>query len=88
MSPKEIAELCGLSARAVYRAIARGELRASKICGRLRSRVLDVEDWIERNVVEPVPTSKQLPPNGWAAPESRGSLRRLLRSQERAGYEH
>src|SRR5438552_1995074 len=32
-SPKEIATLCDLSPRAIYRAISRGELRASRLCG-------------------------------------------------------
>jgi excisionase family DNA binding protein len=79
-SPKEIAILCGLSPRAIYRAISRGELRASRLCGRLRCRTVDVEEWIERNLVEPVPTLKQLPPDGRSAPEGRGSLRGMLRA--------
>jgi excisionase family DNA binding protein len=79
-SPKEIAGLCGLSPRAIYRAISRGELPASRLCGRLRCRTVDVEKWIERNLVEPVPTLKQLPPDGRAAPEGRGSLRQMLRA--------
>jgi excisionase family DNA binding protein len=79
-SPKEIAGLCGLSPRAIYRAIGRGELRASRLCGRLRCRTVDVEEWIESNLVEPVPTLKQLPPNGRGAPGGRGSLRGMLRA--------
>ena len=38
LSPEEVARTCGLSRRAVYRAIARGELRAARLCNRLRVR--------------------------------------------------
>jgi hypothetical protein len=44
--------------------------------------MVDVEEWIERNQVEPVPTLKQLPPHGRAAPSGRGSLRRMLHAAE------
>lgn len=81
-SPKEIARLCGLSPRAIYRAISRGELRATRLCGRLRCRTADVEEWIERNLVEPVPTLKQLAVNDRPAPQDRGSLRCMMRSRE------
>jgi excisionase family DNA binding protein len=81
-SPKEIASLCGLSPRAIYRAISRGELRASRLCGRLRCRTVDVEEWIERSLVEPVPTLEQLAVNDRPAPQDRGSLRRMMRSKE------
>ena len=79
-SPNEIASLCGLSPRAIYRAIGRGELRASRLCGRLRCRTVDVEEWIERNLVKPAPILKQLRRNGRSASADRGSLRRMLRS--------
>jgi excisionase family DNA binding protein len=79
-SPKEIAGLCGLSPRAIYRAISRGELRATRLCGRLRCRTVDVEKWIERNLVEPVPTLKQPPLDGGAVGGGRGSLRQMLRA--------
>jgi excisionase family DNA binding protein len=81
-SPKEIASLCGLSLRAIYRAISRGELRATRLCGRLRCRTVDVEAWIERGLVEAVSTSQQLPVNGRSAAPGRGSLRRMLQSRE------
>jgi excisionase family DNA binding protein len=81
-SPKEIASLCGLSPRAIYRAISRGELRASRLCGRLRCRTVDVEEWIARSLVELVPTSQQPPVNGRSAAAGRGSLNRMLRSRE------
>jgi hypothetical protein len=36
--------MCGLSPRAVYRAIERGELVASRLCSRLRIRPEDVAE--------------------------------------------
>jgi len=51
LSPEDVARQCGLSRKAVYRAIERGELRASRLCSRLRLRAEDVEAWIEANAV-------------------------------------
>ena len=79
-SPKEIAQLCGLSTRAIYRAIARGELRATRLCGRLRCHSADVEHWIDGNRVEPVSNLKQLPELRQLDGLERGSLRRMLRA--------
>lgn len=53
LSPEEIARACGLSRRAVYRAIARGELRASRLCNRLRVRPAELEKWIETGTRAP-----------------------------------
>ena len=47
----EVAEATGLSSNAVYRAIAAGELRASKLRGRLRVQNADLDLWIDSNVV-------------------------------------
>jgi excisionase family DNA binding protein len=47
----DVAEITGLSPNAVYRAIAAGELRASKLRGRLRVQLADLDAWIESNVV-------------------------------------
>lgn len=47
----EVAEATGLSTNAVYRAIAAGELRASKLRGRLRVQLGDLDAWIDSNVV-------------------------------------
>ncbi len=49
LTPDDVAALCGLSRKAVYRAIERGELRASKLCSRLRIRSEDLDLWIEAN---------------------------------------
>ncbi len=57
-SPAEVAAAFGLSRRAIYHAIARGELRAARVCG--GSRLLVTADealaWVERNVQEPRPS--------------------------------
>lgn len=46
LSPEDVARVCGLSRRAVYRAIARGELRAARLCNRLRIHPAELERWI------------------------------------------
>lgn len=46
LSPEDVARACGLSRRAVYRAIARGELRAARLCNRLRVQPVELERWI------------------------------------------
>ena len=52
LSVDQVAVVCGLSRRAIYRAIERGELRASRLCGRLRIAPEDLETWIRSSVVE------------------------------------
>lgn len=47
----QVAEATGLSPNAIYRAIDAGELRASKLRGRLRVRFADIDGWIDSNVV-------------------------------------
>jgi len=77
LSPEEVARACGLSRRAVYRAIARGELQAARLCNRLRVRPDELERWIGERTVAPetaAPASSR-PPRGAS---SRGSLRALL----------
>ena len=46
LTVSEVAEATGLSSNAVYRAIAVGELRASKLRGRLRVQLADLDAWI------------------------------------------
>ena len=53
LTPSDVGRQCGLSLKTIYRAIGRGELRASKICSRLRVRQSDVNIWIERSQLEP-----------------------------------
>ena len=75
LAPDEVAAICGLSRKAVYRAIERGELRASKLCSRLRITPEDVDRWIESSQVEPAAPPEPRPAR---APASNG-LRALLR---------
>lgn len=51
LCPREIAEQTNLSYHAVLRAIHRGELRASRLCQRIRVRPADVLAWIEQNQI-------------------------------------
>jgi len=59
LSPDEIAQRVGLSRRAVYDAIRRGELRAMRLCGRLRIRGEDFDAWLATSATRPRP----LPPH-------------------------
>jgi excisionase family DNA binding protein len=52
LSPREIADVTGLNVAVVRRAIARGELRAYKLCSRLRVHQKDFDSWIASNNVE------------------------------------
>ena len=76
LSPEEVARQCGLSRRAVYRAIERGDLPATRLCSRLRIRCEDFDSWVAANRVEPV---RFLVPAGEASPlPASNGLRRLL----------
>jgi excisionase family DNA binding protein len=76
LSPEQVATACGLSRRAVYRAIDRGELTAFRLCSRLRIRPNDVEAWVDANQIDPASREvRQVRPAGLPAAEG---LRRLL----------
>jgi excisionase family DNA binding protein len=51
LSPQEVSELCGLNVEVIRRAIRDGELRASKLRGKLRVRHEDFDAWIDQNAV-------------------------------------
>lgn len=53
--PAELAARVGLSAKAIYRAIERGELRAARVArgSRLLIPVGAAEAWLEQNMVKP-----------------------------------
>jgi excisionase family DNA binding protein len=75
LSPEDVARRCSLSRKAVYRAVARGELRAARILSRLRIDSSGVEAWLRANVVDP---DRPVPaPAAERLPASTG-LRRLL----------
>lgn len=71
LTVRDVADATGLSPNAVYRAISAGELCASKLRGRLRVRLEDVDGWIDANVVR-VPESVAAP-----AAQSRGLVEML-----------
>jgi len=83
LSPIEVAAMCGLSRRAVYDAIKRGELRAFKLCSRLRISVADVDAWLAASLV-PVAALPAVPalsrPSIESAPA--GSFRARLRHDQ------
>ena len=77
LRPAEAAALAGLSVRAIYRAVQRGELGAVRLCSRLRIPRVAFEEWVERCRVEPAgraePVVVPVP-----RPAQGGSFRRLL----------
>jgi excisionase family DNA binding protein len=77
LSPEEIAVRTGLKRRAIYRAIQRGDLRAYKLCDRLRVEEADYEAWLEASVVETPQRAEIYGPR--PLPAANG-LRRLLDS--------
>jgi len=74
LRPDEAAALAGLSKRAIYRAIERGELRAARLCSRLRIPQAAFDDWVERCAVRVVERDVAPPPR----PPVAGSFRELL----------
>lgn len=72
-----LARRCGLSRKAVYRAIERGELRASRLCSRLRIRPDDVDAWLQASTVVPDLATPATPVTHSRLPDTTG-LRRLL----------
>jgi excisionase family DNA binding protein len=61
LAVSEVAEATGLSSNAVYRAISDGQLRASKLRGRLRVELADLDAWIDSNLVTTRATPKTPP---------------------------
>lgn len=79
LRPAEAAQLTGLSTRAIYRAIERGELRAARLCSRLRIPRAAFDEWVECCVVrapERATTYPRVPP------PAAGSFRSLLARRE------
>ena len=83
LRPSEAAELAGLSTRAIYRAIERGELRAAKLCSRLRIPRAAFEEWVEACAVKRARSDAIVYPR--VPPPASGSFRALLaRGEERS----
>jgi excisionase family DNA binding protein len=79
LSPLDMARLCQISVKTVYRAIGDGELAATRVRSRLRVRDSDLHAWIEAGRVDQQPATR-------LETESRaGSLRALLVTEGQAG---
>ena len=52
-SPREIADKTGFHEKTIRRAINRGELRGSLLCGKLRVARTDYLAWVTAGVVQP-----------------------------------
>jgi excisionase family DNA binding protein len=74
LTVRDVAEVTGLSDRAIYHAVARGELRAIRVCSRIRIPQEWFDEWLDRAVVEPEPAFV-MPPE----PVRPGSFKALLR---------
>jgi excisionase family DNA binding protein len=61
-SPAEVAAAFGLSRKAIYRAIASGELRAARVCcgSRLLVPAEEARAWVARNLISPEPRTDRL----------------------------
>lgn len=82
MTVAEAAKRVGLHHRAIRRAIARGELRAVKVCSRIRIAPGDFAQWLDANRLAPSPTTP--PARAIAAPASNGLRNLLDASHDRA----
>lgn len=71
----EAAELAGLSTRAIYRAIERGELHAARLCSRLRIPRAAFDEWIERSTGQPAQLAATPPPPPMATGSFPGAAR-------------
>lgn len=87
ITPKEVAALERLSPDAIYRAIARGDLPARKVCGRLRVDRSDYEEWKHRHRVRPRQAGPMLMPSSSNADSAGGGsfLAELQAVEERSG---
>src|SRR3954463_15790154 len=85
-SPAEVAAALGLSRRAIYRAIASGELHAARVCGgsRLLVPAEEARAWVERTLLEAQSVSA-LPPRDFAGGRKSRPLRAALAELNGAG---
>ncbi len=75
LSAEQVAELCGLSRRSVYRAVDTGELAAYRLSNRVRIPESAVEAWLAANRVRP---RERVRSPGGARPGASTELRRRL----------
>ena len=77
LTVSQVAEATSLSPNAIYRAIRNDELRASKLRGRLRVQLADLDTWVDSNLVTTRGTQEEPPPP--ARPPGRNGPGRGLR---------
>jgi excisionase family DNA binding protein len=82
-TPDEVAELSGFHRQVIYRAIRRGDLRAFRVCSRIRIKEEDLEEWIEREPAT-LNDSQTLHTSSRVRPSKRDSFR-LNRNRELEG---
>jgi excisionase family DNA binding protein len=77
---------CGLSRKAIYRAIENGELRAAKVCRgrRLLITTDELRAWIERSFARPVALAPRVADDLTPRRAARTPLRDTLREIEAA----
>jgi excisionase family DNA binding protein len=79
LTPEDVASLCGYSRKAIYRAIERGELRATKRCSRWRIWPEDLKRWLDEGVPAPMQSlARPQVAGGISIPARRGSFHALL----------
>ena len=87
LTPHQVADRTGLSYHVVLRAIHAGELRATKLRGRILIDETWLQEWVDRNLIEPrTVTQRHLEPVSHRPrrPPAKGSLA-ALRSIEQGG---
>ena len=84
LSVAEAAEILGVSEKSVRGAISRGELPASKVCGRIRIAKRDLRAWVEANRVTRRETSLSPFEVTARAPRSRRSIGPFAEALRRA----
>jgi len=84
LSAEDVARTCGLSRRAVYDAIRRGELRAFRLCSRLRVRPEDLDSWLLGNAVKAPKPAPRIPVKIRREALPSGSFRAKLQEGRRA----
>jgi len=84
LAPEDVARRCGLSRRAVYDAIRRGELAAIRLCNRLRIRPDAFEEWLAANAVA-AHQLQQVAPDPYPRPSAAGSFKAMLNANGSTG---
>src|SRR4051812_13634020 len=84
LTPQQVADVSGFGVAAIYRAVQRGELRAHRLCGRLRIAPQALSEWLEASAVEARPARASERHEIVASAPSRGRLRPLHETEAAA----